>query len=94
MKTVTIDRKCWGRGEYYNKNGRCCAIGFIAKTELQRSGKKHINSNEINCVANNLMNLPQYWNIVGINDNQSGKQRQKNLIQAFKKIGYKLVFKN
>jgi len=96
MKTVTINRKSWGRDTFCNiDTGKCCAIGFLAKSELERQGKKP-SSNEIDNYADKLYDkeFRALSKIAGINDQEDGQERIRLLREEFNKLGYKLVFKN
>ena len=82
MKTITIKVKNWCRGEYRNKHGHCCAMGFAGK---------QLHNDPFYFETESFYNLEQ--KIIDANDGLYSKQRRKTLKDLFKKAGYKLLFK-
>lgn len=94
LEVVILDTKAWTRNEFCNEFGKCCAVGFIAKTRLIRGGNKHPTIDEINNETSNLNFKHNWGNLTEINDQEYGEQRKKLLREEFKKLGFKAVFKN
>lgn len=91
MKKLVINTKAWTRDTFCDENGKCCAIGFLAKQILIKKGKKP-DSEDIWNKANGL-SIPNRAEIIHANDNLNGQKRREALKQAFKKIGYQVIFK-
>lgn len=91
LETVVIDVKSWTTGEECNGFGKCCALGFVAKSRLKRLGIKNPTKDQIIIEAGTL---PSLGRVVDINDNLRGEKRRKELRKEFKKFGIHVIFKN
>lgn len=93
LPRVYINRKSWTRNTMCNyKNGRCCAIGFVAKQQLIKEGVKKPTPSEIEERGDAIAS--DFPGVIEANDQLSGKERVKALRKAFKKAGYQLVLFN
>jgi uroporphyrinogen-III synthase len=92
MQIVTINTKAWTRGEYCKNNGKCCAIGFLAKANLKKRGIKNPTVQDIEDEAACLGNFPEWDDITDANDRLFGEERRKALRKSFKEAGYRVRF--
>jgi hypothetical protein len=90
VETVVINTKAWTRAAYCDNKGKCCAVGFLAKSRLKKSGKKNPSKDEIIVSA---LSIRETGIILDINDFYHGQERRKLLREEFKKLGIRVVFK-
>lgn len=86
VKSFTINTKSWGRGAYHNKYGKCCALGFYAKT----CGLKPYEAG----MYLHTGPLSNIWEkIADANDDLSGQERRKQIRKLFGEAGIRVKFK-
>jgi hypothetical protein len=73
-------------------NGRCCAIGFVAKQQLIKEGIKKPTPYQINDRGNAIAD--DFPGVIDAHDHLKGVERIKTLRQCFRNAGYQLVLVN
>ncbi len=95
-KTVVIHTKKWCRYDLCNKHGSCCALGFAGKQLYGDPMHFDTASSFLSVVSVKVENdgLYDVYDVTKANDWLYGPKRRKVLRELFKKVGYKLIFKD
>lgn len=96
-KTVVINTKSWGRGNYISDCGKCCALGFAYRQLVD----PNITNSQCykTLLQNGLDNITIEYKgttlgIPDINDDIKDYKLRRNLLKKlFKKAGFRLLFK-